>query len=238
VPRGSAGNSLPACGRIGHAGTRASPILGFVRVDQAAWPKPRHDFGQAGIGDGEAALASTEHAGVADHSLIDVPGTMHHERAREGIAVRRVQSLEPHRVTMSADIERTRSIGSGGGRVRVRLIGEALEPTRVRRVGPSSVGNQVRPDAAVRDVDQVEPWCPRRKGEVSDADKVSVADAVLMSLQSIERTPNQTGIDLTVDAVRSSESKPRSRGPTSKPGKRKIDKKTAGKYQDFELQHK
>jgi hypothetical protein len=107
----------------------------------------------------------------------------------------------------------------------VRLIGEALEPTRMKRVGPSSMGNQVRSHAAVIEVHQVEPWCTRRKGEVSDADKVSVADSVLMSLQSIERTPNQTGIDLTVDTVCSSEGKPSSCGPRSKAGKRKMIKK-------------
>jgi hypothetical protein len=139
---------------------------------------------------------------------------------------------------MSANIERTRFIGSGGGRVRVRLIGEALEPTCVKRVGPSSMGHPVRPHAAVSEVDQVEPRCTRRKGEISDADKVSVADATLMSLQSVACTPNQTGIDLTVDTVCSSESKPSSRGTGSKAGKRKIDKKTAGKYQDIELHHK
>jgi hypothetical protein len=81
----------------------------------------------------------------------------------------------------------------------------------------------------------VEPRCTRRKGEVSDADKVSVADAVVMSLQRIERTPKQTGIDLAVDAFCSPESEPGSRGSRSKAGKRKIDKKTAGKYQDVEL---
>ena len=59
-----------------------------------------------------------------------------------------------------------------------------------------------------------------------------------MLLQGIERTPKQTGSDLTVDTVRSSEREPCSRGSRSKAGKRKIDKKTAGKYQDIELQRK
>jgi hypothetical protein len=95
-----------------HPGT-----LAIARVDQAAGPKPCHDFGQAGVGDGEAALAATQHAGVADHVLIHVPGTMYHDRARQGVAVRRVESLEPHRATMGTHIKRARSIGSGGGRV-------------------------------------------------------------------------------------------------------------------------
>jgi hypothetical protein len=59
-----------------------------------------------------------------------------------------------------------------------------------------------------------------------------------MLLQGIKRTPKQTGSDLAVDAVCSSECEPRSRGSRSKAGKRKIDKNTAGKYQDIELQHK
>jgi len=126
--------------------------LVIVRVDQAAWPKPCDDFGQAGIGDGEAALASTEHAGAADHLLIHVPGGMHHDRPRQSIAIGRVESLESHRATMGTHIERTRFIGSGGGRVRMRLIGEALEPSRMRRVGTPAMGDQMRPHAAVSEV--------------------------------------------------------------------------------------
>jgi len=53
----------------------------------------------------------------------------------------------------------------------------------------------------------MEPRCTRGKGEVSDADKVPEADAVLMLLQSIERTTKQSGIDVTVVTSRSSESK-------------------------------
>ena len=214
-----------------------SLFLGFACVDQAAWPKPRHDFGQARIRDGEAALASTEHPEVADHSLIHVPGTMHYDRPGQRVAIGRVQSLEPDRVTMSADIERTRSIGSSGGRVRVRLIGEALEPSRMSGVGAPSMGNQVRPHAALGEVHQVKPRSARGKGEVGDADKIPVADAVVMLLQSIERTPQQTGIYLALDTFWPSECEPSSCGSRSKAGKRKIDKKTAGKYQDIELQH-
>jgi hypothetical protein len=59
-----------------------------------------------------------------------------------------------------------------------------------------------------------------------------------MSLQSIERAPQQTGIYLAVDTFCPSECEPGSRGPRSKAGKRKVDKKTAGKYQDIELQRK
>jgi hypothetical protein len=94
------------------------------------------------------------------------------------------------------------------------------------------MGNQVRPHAAVGEVHQVKPRCTRWKGEVGDADKIAVAYAVVMVLQRIERTPQQTGIYL-VDTFWPSKSERSSRGTRSKDGKRKIDKKTAGNYQDY-----
>jgi hypothetical protein len=98
------------------------------------------------------------------------------------------------------------------------------------------MGNQMRPHAAVGEIHQVEPRRTRGKREVSNADKVSVGDAVLMSLQSIEGALKQTGSYLAVDSFCSSESEPNSCRPRSKAGKSKIDKKTTGKYQDIELQ--
>jgi hypothetical protein len=80
----------------------------LVRIDQAAGPKDCHDFGQAGIGDREAALASTQHAGVADHVLIHIPGTVHDDGPGEGVAIGRVESLEPHRATMGTGIDISR----------------------------------------------------------------------------------------------------------------------------------
>ncbi len=78
----------------------------------------------------------------------------------------------------------------------------------------------------------MEPRRTRGKGEVSDPDKVSIGDALVMSLQSIERTPKQTGSCLAVDFFCSSERETGSRGSRSKAGKSKIDKKTTRKYQD------
>src|ERR1700688_505873 len=116
-------------------------------------------------------------------------------------------------------------------------MGEALEPSRMSGVGAPTMSNQVRAHAAFGEVHQVKPRRTRGKGEIGDADKIPVADAVVMLLQSIERTPQQTGIYLAPDTFRPSECEPSSRGPGSKAGKREIDKKTAGKYQDIELQH-
>ncbi len=176
-------------------------LLGFVRVDQAAGPQPRHDFGQAGIGDRKTALAATKYTGKADHFLTHVPGAMHHDRPGKRVAVGRVESLEPHRVAMGSDIEGSRSIGSRGGRVRARLVGEALQPSRTRGVGTSSMGNQMRSHAAIGKLEQVEPRCTRGEGEISDADNVSVGDAVVMPLQGIESALQQTGRYRAADTV-------------------------------------
>src|SRR5271167_2894202 len=212
--------------------------LVIVRVDQAARPKPGHDFGQAGIGNGEAALAAAQHAGVADHFCTHVPRTMHHDRPGEGVAVGRVESLEPHRVTMGTDIEGTRSVGSRGGRVRARLVGETLEPSGMSRVGTPSMGDEMRAHAAVGKIHQVESRCTRGKGEISDADKVSVSDAVAMSLQSIERAPKESGSYLAVDSFGSPKSGPRACSSRSHAGESNLDKRTTGNYQDVELRRR
>ena len=104
-------------------------------------------------------------------------------------------------------------------------------------VGAPSMGNQVRAHAAVGDVHQVKPRCARGKREIGDADKIPVGDALVMLRQSIERTPQQTRIYSAVDTFWPSERDPSSHGPRSNAGKRKIDEKTAGNYQDEGLRH-
>ena len=117
------------------------------------------------------------------------------------------------------------------------FVGKALEPTGMSGIGAPSMGNQMRAHTAVGEAYQVKPRCARRKGEVRDADKISVADAVAMLLQRTERTPHQTGIYPAVDTFCPAGSEPGSRAPRGNAGERKIDKKTAGKYQDTALQH-
>jgi hypothetical protein len=97
--------------------------------------------------------------------------------------------------------------------------------------------NQMRVHAAISEGHHMEPRCARRKGEVGDADNISVADAVPVSIQRIERAPQQTGIDLAVGPVWSSDCEPSSRGSIGNTRECKIDKKTARKYQDIELRH-
>jgi hypothetical protein len=96
-----------------------------------------------------------------------------------------------------------------------------------------SMGNQVRMHTAVRKVHQVKPWCARGKGEISDADKIPVTDAVAVLLQRSERTPQQTGIYLAADTFYPPLSMPGPGGPGCKGGKRKIDKKTTRNVQDY-----
>jgi len=79
-------------------------------------------------------------------------------------------------------------------------------------VGTASMGNQVGPHATIGEVHQVKPRCARGKGEVGDADKIPVADAVVMLLQSSERTPQQSGVYLAIDTFWPPERKPGSSG--------------------------
>jgi hypothetical protein len=213
-------------------------FLGFVRVDQTARPEPRHDFWQAGTGDREAALAATENTGEAEHFLTHVPGAMHHDRPGEGVAVARVESLETDRVAMGTYIKGPRSIGSGGGRIRTRFVGEALKPSGTGGVRTPSMRHQMRLHAAVGELHQVEPRCTRRKGEVGEADRVSVGDAVVMSLQSIERPPQQSRRYRADATFRLPESRPNACRRSSQAGYREPEKRTTGKYQDVELRHR
>jgi hypothetical protein len=58
-----------------------------------------------------------------------------------------------------------------------------------------------------------------------------------MSLQCLERATQQTGSDL-VGTICLRDSTPGASGHRSKADQRKIEKMTAGNYQDVELRHK
>jgi hypothetical protein len=211
-------------------------LLRLVRVDQTAGPERRYDQGQAGIRDGEAALAATQHAGIADHFFAHVPRAMHHDRPGEGVAVGLVESLEPHRLTMAANVNRTGSIGSRGGRIRARLVGEALQPPGVRRVGTPSMSDEMTVHAAVGEIHHVKSRCARGKRKVRNSDEILIGDAVPMALQGIERAPKQTGGYLAVGCSGWPKNGPRACSRGSHPGQSEIEKKTTGKYQDVEFQ--
>jgi len=98
--------------------------------------------------------------------------------------------------------------------------------------------NQVRLHAAVGELHQVESRSARGKRKVRHADKVSVGDAVVMPLQSVKRTPQQTGSYLAIDSFCPSESEPSSCKPGSKAGKSEPDPEATGNCQDIELQRR
>lgn len=62
--------------------------------------------------------------------------------------------------------------------------------------------HQVRPHAAVGEIEQVKPRGARGQREIGNADKIPIADAALMLLKSGERPPQQVGLYLAVDAFR------------------------------------
>jgi len=132
--------------------TRCSEI---VCIEKAARPQFRHDFSKTGTGDGEAALAATEHANMTDDFRTDVPGAVHDDASGKGVVVGRVQSFEPNRIAMGSDIGSTGLISPFRARLRAWRIGEALEPSRVQRVGPPPMRDQMRTDGAVMEIHQM-----------------------------------------------------------------------------------
>lgn len=93
----------------------------------------------------------------------------------------------------------------------------------------------MRLDGAAGGVYQVESRCARGKGEVYDTNHILIDDAAAVSIQSIQRAPQQTGLYLPVGSHRPPEREPGACGRRSHPGNGKIDKKAARKYQDVEL---
>ena len=87
---------------------------------------------------------------------------------------------------MTADVRGARSVGTGGSRVRVGLVGEALQPARVVGVRAPTVRYQVRPHAPVGQIHQVEPGGARGKRKIDDTHEVAVINAVAMSFQGID----------------------------------------------------
>ena len=90
---------------------------GLVRVNQPSRTERGYHFPEAGIGESEATLAASEHAGSINHRGTDVPGAVHHDRPGGGVAVGRVESIETDGAPMATDVHRARSVGSGRSRV-------------------------------------------------------------------------------------------------------------------------
>src|SRR5579862_6761313 len=107
---------------------------GSVCVDQSSRSEGEQDIVEAGARDGKASLAAPEHAGTSDHRLTHVPGSMDHDRASRGVAVRGVEPVEMDRTPMASDIHAAGPIRSCGCGVRTGLVGESFEPARMGRV--------------------------------------------------------------------------------------------------------
>jgi len=166
--------------------------IDIVGIEKAAGTQFRHDFGETCAGYRETAFAAAGHAEMVDHLVADVPGAVHHDPAGEGVVIGRIQSFEPNRLAMGSDIRGTGPIGSCRARVRAWCVGEALEPAGMQRVGAATVRDPMRVDAAIGKTHQMQPGHTRVQGEIGNADEVLVGDALAVSVQCIERTPQQS----------------------------------------------
>ena len=97
--------------------------------------------------------------------------------------------------------------------------------------------HEVRSDAAIGEIYQVESRGTRVQGEIRDADEVAVRNAVAMSFQGLEGSLQQTWSDLWVCGSWSW--RPFQGGPgqcrRGQTEEGACNKKTARKYQDLEL---
>jgi hypothetical protein len=61
----------------------------------------------------EATLAAPQYAMIPGHCFAHIPGAVHHNRPRRGIAIAGIQSLETNSLAMAADIHVVRPVGTG-----------------------------------------------------------------------------------------------------------------------------
>src|SRR5690349_158674 len=96
--------------------------------------KPLQHVRQACVRQGEAALAPAEHAMRPRHLGTYVPGSMNNNGARKGVVVGRIESRQADRSAVRTDIEAVGPVRTGGRRMRLRFVGKALQPARVRGI--------------------------------------------------------------------------------------------------------
>src|SRR5579859_1138353 len=113
------------------------------------------------MGHGEATLAAAQHSAASDYRIIHVPGAVHHDRPRGGVAVARVESLETQRTAVTAEVDLFGAVGTRRGRIGTWLVGEALEPAGVLRVGALAVRDQIGSEPTVRRPQQMKSGRPR-----------------------------------------------------------------------------
>src|SRR5690242_10899740 len=96
--------------------------------------EPLQDLRQARVRQGETSFAAAENAMGLRQLRAHVPGSVHNDGARKRVVVGRIETGQPDRAAMRADIKTVGSVRTRGGGVRLGFVGEALEPARVRRV--------------------------------------------------------------------------------------------------------
>ena len=174
----------------------------IVCIEKAARTQLRHYFRKGGSGDREAAFAATEHAEMTDHLVTDVPGAVHDDAPSKSVVIALLQSFEPNRMAMGADIGRTGPIGPFRARVRAWRIGEALEPPSTQWVGTPSVRDEMRTYGAVGEIHQMKSRRTRGQREIGNRNAITVGDAVAMSVQRIQRAQEQRRRQRAIGAVR------------------------------------
>src|ERR1700722_5775362 len=83
------------CGSFPAFRKAAEPArLGFICVDQPAGSERRQYFSDTRLGHRKAALAAPEYVSFLGDFFAHIPGAVHDDRSRRGIAVAIVETLE------------------------------------------------------------------------------------------------------------------------------------------------
>src|SRR5207249_3818950 len=122
---------------------RDSRLCELVGVDHAAAGELAHHLVLAVARHRDASLRPAEHAVERDHVSLGVPGIVDDDGARLGIIVRPVEPADLHRKPVFAVVIIAGDIGPVRRRVGPEIVREALEVTRVRRVGTAAMADAV-----------------------------------------------------------------------------------------------
>src|SRR5665213_2507252 len=128
---------------------RSSGTSNLVGVDQVTGSERVQYVVETLLGQRKAAVAASDDAVVAGHLGAHIPGRMHDDRSGLGVAVAGFKAAEPKRAPVGTDIGAACQVGALGCGVRVQLIREVLQPSRMRRIRAPSVRHQISGDACL-----------------------------------------------------------------------------------------
>jgi len=146
-----------------------SSQLDLVGVDQASGAETFQNFRKARCCQSEAPFAAAENAVRARHLRTHIPGAMHDNRAGARIVIAGIQSRQPDRPAVPADIDAVRAVRARRCRVRSRRIRKALEPAGMPGIRAPSVRDQIRARAAAREIDNVKSRATRCRSSAASA---------------------------------------------------------------------